>query len=67
MCEEVERDGEQLSAIFKETATYGVENSLKEVWLMDKQRWEFMKDKIIMIIFDKACKQVHLFIYASHA
>ena len=44
--EEVERDGEQLSAIFKEAATYGVENSLREVWLMDKQRREFMKDQI---------------------
>ena len=38
--EELERDNKQLNAIFKEAATYGVEDSLREVWLIDKQRRE---------------------------
>ena len=49
MCEvisEIEKDSSQLDEIFKEAASYGVEDSLREIWLIDKQRREFMKDQI---------------------
>ena len=49
MCEvikEIEKDSSRLDEIYKEAASYGVEDSLREIWLMDKQRREFMKDQI---------------------
>lgn len=49
MCEvikEIEKDNSQLDKIFREAASYGVDGTPKEVWLMDKQRREFMKDQI---------------------
>lgn len=44
--EEIEKDSSHINEIFKEAASYGLEDSLREVWLMDKQRREFMKDQI---------------------
>lgn len=49
MCEvisEIEKDSSGLDKIFQEAASYGVEDSLREIWLMDKQRKEFIKDQI---------------------
>ena len=44
---EMERDDSgKLDEIFKEAASHDVEDSLREVWQMDQQRREFMKDQI---------------------
>jgi len=44
---EMERDDSgKLDEIFKEAASHAVEDSLREVWQMDQQRREFMKDQI---------------------
>jgi len=54
MCQivdEVEKDGEQLTA--------GVENSLREVCLMDKQRREFMKHQSAFIYLVH-CEWLHM-------
>ena len=43
---------DQLEEVYKEAIGFGVASSVREVWLMDKQRNEFYCDQIKMVCYE---------------
>jgi len=41
-----DRHGDQLEEVYKEAGSFGVANSITEIWRKDRQRNEFYSDQI---------------------